>query len=119
MDAFQVAGEIQDRISKLSQCRQRIRETVQKRAETLAAYSKAVASAEIRLRMGEAVSVDDQTIKSPPATMIRDVAKGHCWKEEAAMLEAEGMYKALFDSMRSIQAEMNALQSVFRHLESI
>jgi hypothetical protein len=117
-DVVQIAAEIQDRIRKLADCRRQIRERTMARASSMSAYSKSIAKVEIMLRMGKPIEIDGETIKDPPASILKDLAKGKCWKEEAEMIEADGMYRALLDSMKTLQAELNGLQSIFRHLDT-
>ena len=81
------------------------RERIEADATADSAYDKAVAI------KGLAHKASDM-----PATLIPMQAKGDACDEKYKMLVAKGMLKAHWERLKYLEAQMNAQQSIYRHL---
>ena len=86
-------------------------------AVALSEYDRQLAVTLIKLRNGKEATLDGETIQSPPATITEKIAKGVCWEAKLNADTKEGELKALQSTMNAIMAELNGLQSIYRHLD--
>ena len=118
MEVLQIANQMEKKISQLEFARQKLKEYAEERAKTIVAYDKAMAITMAKLQAGKEMAIDDTVIKCTTATNLKDYSKGLCEKEQAAMLIAEAMYKNCITQIEAIKAELNGLQSIYRHLDA-
>ncbi len=76
------------------------------KAKTMIDYEKAIAVATLRLKKEHAI------------TILKDVAKGECVAELYAKIVGESAYKACITIIEANKAQLNAYQSLFRHLDT-
>lgn len=119
MEVYEIAKKIEGRIDLLAKMRIEIRERAERKAKTAAAYDKALAVTMIRLKNGEEFDIDGNLVSKVPTTYMEKVARGICHKEKLEMDEAEALYKSLISNIDSVQSEMNAYQSINRHLDKL
>ena len=117
MDMISVSQSIENKILELERLRSKLKTYAQEKAKSYAEYEKKLAITIIRLKNGEIVDIEGNTVENPPATISEKIARGYCWQEALNRDKAEAEYKALITTVQAIQAEMNGYQSIFRHLE--
>lgn len=119
MDVIDVAEKIRLKIEALEQASSALDQKGNERAKAIANYDKMLAITLIRLRAGHKLSLDDQTIQNPPATIMEKIAKGMCVDERMALEIAESGYKSTTTKIRAIEAALNGYQSIFRWLDKM
>lgn len=117
MDVITVAKEIENRIQMLSLGRTKLVALSEEKAKKSADYEKAIAKTIMKLKNGESISLDGETIQNPPASVLDKLSKGICWEEGMAKDMAEGAYKAAIVIMSTIESELNGWQSINRYLK--
>jgi hypothetical protein len=116
IDIVEIAKSIQGKIKELEKERGFIGKLAQEKAQTIAEYERKIAITIISLKNGMEIELGGQKVKSPPVTVIEKIAKGVCYEEKIAAELADAKYKAHIVKMDCLQAEMNGLQSINRHL---
>lgn len=109
ISGIEVSNRIQALISEVGKCRREIESKGLEKARTTALYD---------VKLGNAIQVLREEGKFP-ATLIEKIAKKLVADDREKMDAAEIMYKACLANLEALKAQMNAYQSVFRHLESI
>lgn len=119
MDLMTIAEQIKDKIKLLEQMRNVIKQRGESKAVAISDYEKKLAVVIIQLKNGKIFEVDNEVIsgESLPANLLEKIAKGICWKEKLDMETADASYKSAITNIETVQAELNALQSLNRHLE--
>lgn len=116
-DVLTITNKIEYQRKELREERGKLKELATKKATATATYSREVAIMEIKLKNGAITKWGDLTVGRVTASSARKIAEGICWKELLAKEEAEAIYKAAVETLMSIRAELNGLQSISRHLE--
>lgn len=119
MNTIDIANEIMKKIKQIDDIRAEIKQRGANKAKSESDYDKAVALTIIRLRNGVSMQLEGQTIQNPPVSNIDKIAKGICWQEKLAMEEAVALYKSAVTNLDAIQSQLNAYQSVNRHLDKV
>jgi len=114
---IEIAKRIQDKILLLEKEREKIDDAGMEKASSASKYKKEVGIRLIKLNNGVVMGIDGNMTEKPPATLSPKIAEALCFQEQFDMDVAEHKYKAIIVKMQSIQAEVNALQSLNRHLE--
>ena len=117
MELTNIAKTITERILELRTARDELKNMGEAKAQTIAEYDKAMATTLVKLKNGVSFQVDNTTIANPPATIMDKIARGICWKEALEKERAEAGYKSLITAINAIQSEINAYQSINRHLD--
>jgi hypothetical protein len=116
-DVISVAKDIEKKIMALEKGRESpLKDAARCKADTIGNYSKAVAIAIMKLKSGKPAQLEGETIKDPPATIMKDIAKGLCYQEEIDMELADAEYKRVVEKLECLRAELNGHQSIYRHL---
>ena len=103
-----VANAIDDKIQQLEKMRAEIRSRTVDKAKAISEYDKALAKSIFILREN-----------GNPVSIVEKLAKGECFKERYDLELADGLYKSLISNMNCVQAELNGMQSINRHLSEI
>uniref|UniRef100_A0A6H1ZDD3 Uncharacterized protein n=1 Tax=viral metagenome TaxID=1070528 RepID=A0A6H1ZDD3_9ZZZZ len=119
METLKVSENILKYIKFLDTGRAEIQKRAQRKAETIAEYEKQLAVTILRLYHQKLTEFEEQEIGKLPATLIEKTAKGICWKERLAMEQAEAEYKNAVVGMSALEAQLNGLQSLNRHLAEL
>ncbi len=119
MEINEVSNLILAKENKLREMRKSIAERTLRKANAIANYDKTLAMTMIKLRNGVEMELDGQKVVDVQTTVLEKHAKGICWKERLELEQAEGEYKSLITNIETVKAELNGLQSIFRHLETI
>ena len=118
MEVLEVARQIEKKINQSEDARKKLKEYSVKYAETIVAFDKAMAITMAKLQAGRELPLDGTIIKCTTATNLKDYAKPLCEQQQADMLIADAMYKNCVTQIKAILAELNSLQSIYRHLDS-
>jgi hypothetical protein len=119
MEPLKLATMIEGKIKELEKGRKSLQERATKKATSCAVYEKEIAKVLIQLKNGVEFDVYGLKVVNPPATIMEKIAKGICFEEKLAMELGEAEYKNAIVGMSAIEAELNGLQSINRHLEEI
>jgi hypothetical protein len=118
-DIGDVARLIEQKINLLQEGRSQLKDKAHYKAETISNYERKIAIVLIKLKNGESLALDGNVIQKPPTTIAKEIARGICWEEKLALETAETEYKLTVEKLKSVEAELNGYQSIFRHLEKI
>ena len=119
MEAIDVAKKIESKISMISKMRGQLADRAERKSIAISTYEKILAITMIKLKNGEEMILEGQLIINPQATILEKIAKGLCWKEKLELELAESSYKSLITNLDCIQAELNGLQSINKHLDNL
>lgn len=118
IDVSDIASDIDSKLKELYQCRMKLKEAGDRKARMISVYDLEIAKTIINLKNGIVYKITDFEIKNPPVTLIDKLARGICYKERLDLDVAENDYKSLSTTINCIQAEINALQTLYRHLDN-
>jgi len=118
MEIIQVAKKIEEKIKTLELGREILKERAQAKAENLANYDKLLAKTLIQLKNGVEFELEGEKIKDPIASVSEKIAKGIIFQAKLDMELSDLGYRNALVGMTAISAELSALQSIFRHLET-
>ena len=117
MEVMNVANQINARIKRLGELCKKLDEAGQKKADAIALYDLSYAKAMAMIGLSKVNTIEgEQLPESRPATVLGKYAAGLCWKEKAGLEIATNEYKSLITKIECMLAEINAKQSIFRHL---
>lgn len=106
-DIFAIMTAIKKIIKEIGEQCDLLDEKGEEKAKTAVAYDKAVAIATLRLK------------KDHPVTLLDKIVKGECLDELYAKIVGESGYKNCHIKITAREAQMNALQSLFRRLDKV
>ena len=107
-NVINIANAIDHKIKQLEIMRAEIKGRAIAKAEAISNYDRSLTKHIILLKE-----------KGSPTTIVEKIARGECWSERYDMELADGLYKSLISNMTCIQAELNGLQSINRHLSEL
>ena len=105
-DIIELAVIIEDLIGAIGAEHKKLDDLGDKKAQTMVDYEKALAVATLMLK------------SEHPVTILDKIAKGECTVELYAKMVAESGYKACIVRIEAHKAQLNAYQSLFRHLDT-
>lgn len=117
-DIVNIAEEINSKLKELYDCRKQLKSAGDRKAAMISAYDLEYAKVTINLRNGIVYKIGEVEIDNPPVSLIDKLARGICYKERLDLDVAENDYKSLSTTINCIQAEINALQTLYRHLDN-
>jgi len=117
MDIISINNQIKDNILLLRKTRDTLKVRGEDKAEALGTYEKSLAQTLIKLRNGQLLELEGEEITNPPATIMRDIAKGIVYKERIVLDLAESNYKSATVALDAIKTTINALQSQLRYVD--
>lgn len=118
MELIKISEQMTSLINDLSKLRLSLRVFGEQKAAAISNYERIMARTIIQLKNGIEFDLDGNKIKSPPTTIMEKIARGICWKEKLKTEESEMLYKSLIINIEVIKAQLNALQSINRNLDS-
>lgn len=118
-DVVSVKDKILGKEKLLCDNRREIDNTTSDIPTALNTYERELAKTLIKLRNGEEFLLDGIKVKNPPVSILKDIAKGICSNERLQLGVAESKQKALLSASKSLQAELNSLQSINKNLSHI
>lgn len=108
MDIISIAQEIQFKIKQLEKGRGELYQRAHEKAQAVAEYERDLAVEILKLKASDV-----------PTTIVEKIARGNIWEKRLAMEESEAILKAAYVKMNSLETELSALQSLFRHLKEM
>jgi len=117
LEVTNVAERINEKVLLLENRRADLKPAAAKMAATKADHKRALATVLIKLKNGQTFTLEGQDIKDPPATITKSIAEGICWAEQLRMDAAKTEYEIVKDKLDIVCAELNGLQSIYRHLD--
>lgn len=118
-DPLIVARMIQDKVTLLEKGRAELEKRAKRKAESIANYEKNIAIVTMGLKNGQTFELEGEAIENPPATLIDKIAKGVCYQEKLDAELSDAQYRNAIVGLTTIQAELNGLQSINRHLSEL
>lgn len=116
MEVTQIAQKIEERIKLLEQTRPKLKSYGEDKAERLALYERELALTIVKLRNNGIEEWEGMNVKDLPASVVEKTAKGMCSDFSLEVEKAEANYKSLITYIQMVECELNAYQSIFRHL---
>jgi hypothetical protein len=101
---LQISQQINDKIKELETLKEQLKFTAIKEAE----YSLALAKVMLRLKS-----------EGMPITLIKEVGKGECWKEQMEKDTEKASYDITKEKVDIVKAQLNGYQTIHKHLEEI
>lgn len=107
LDVIQVSDEIRQAVRALGEEGQKSASLIEAKAKTSAEYDKYIGIATAKLKaVGEPIGVIEKQVKGEAGELLY------------AKIVAEESLKAHYSKIDRISAQLNALQSIFRHLST-
>jgi hypothetical protein len=119
MEAIKVAGTMEKIVAKIGEERDKLEGLGIAVAQAESDYDKQMAVILIRLHNGEELEHMGKFIQKPPAATAKEIAKGICSETRLRLSSAHAKYNACKSNLTALQAQLNAFQSIFRHLEVV
>jgi hypothetical protein len=116
-DIIRIAKAIERYILLLDEGRKALSKAACESAQADAEYDKQMALTIVKLKNGVSIQYEGQEVLNPPATVLERIARGICWEYKLAMEKKQAGYKAVITKLNVIQSQLNALQSLYRHLD--
>lgn len=117
MNLINIADEIMKKNKDIDKIRADIRQRGENKAKTIATYEKTMSLTIIKLKNGETFELDGNAISNPQTTILEKIAKGICWETKLEMETADALYRSATTNLQAVIAQLNSLQSLFRHLD--
>jgi len=114
-----ISDEILAKIKELDQARRLLKQRAEAKSLSIAQYDSSLARTLIILSNSEVFEFEGVKYNCPKVTILKDIAKGMCFKEKIEMDKNEALYKNCIVTMESIKAIMNALQSIAKYQAEI
>lgn len=106
MEPVQVATQMETLVQAIKLEGQKSTPLITDKAMTMMEYDKAIAVSEATFKVG-----------GMAVTLIKSQAKGSCAEELCAMIIAQDSLKAHWCRLDYLKAQLNAFQSINRHLQ--
>ena len=119
MNLLEISKEIHFKIKQLEKGREQLKQAGIDKANAIAAYEKALAITIIKLKNGVEFDFEGEIVQGPSVTLTEKISRGICYLEKLKAEETEAIYKSIIVKMNCLQSEINALQSIYRHSDSI
>jgi hypothetical protein len=119
MNIINLSEEIQNKIKEIDTIRKEIKQRGIDKADAISQYEMSVSITIMKLRAGIEFQLADEKIKNPSVTIMEKIARGICWQEKRAVELAESGYKSIIVNLEACQAQLTAMQSLFRHQDNI
>ena len=119
VNPLEVADLIRDKITELKEERSKLLEASEEKSQSISDYDRSLALAYLRIKNGKITHLDDEPIGPVVQSNLPMIAKGVCWEACLYKERGENGYKAILSNIEAIKAELNGLQSINRHLDSL
>ena len=116
-EIINISSQIQAKVDKLKEIRSSLVDRTARKAKAAAEYEKVLAMTMIKLRNGVEMELDGHKVIDVQTTVLEKISRGICWKERLELEEAEGEYKSAITNIETLKAELNGLQSIYKHLD--
>ena len=95
------------------------RDRIEKNMETIWRLAQERADAELVYKRAYAIKIEELRIEKYPATLIKELAEGQVAELRRSWELASGQYRAALASLEALQTNIQALQSILRHMEKV
>lgn len=116
-DLYTARATIEKMIAEIGKCRKQIEEKGKVRAAAIKNYDMRLAIAIATIRDQTHYKLAEKQYERPPATVTEKIAKGMVALDREQMELAESGYKAVISNLEALKAQLNAMQSIYRHME--
>ena len=116
-DEVIVRGKIKKLIKDIGECRRQIEDKGKAKAQAKRNYNFRMAIATSELKYKETYELAGREYPKPPTTLCDRIAKGICAIDEENLDIAESAYKACISNLEALKSQLNAFQSIYRHLD--
>jgi hypothetical protein len=116
---LEVAELIREKIEELKTERLKIFEAAEEKSQSTSDYDRAMALGYIKVKNKKITQLDGEPIGEVVQSNLPLIVKGVCWEECLYKERGENGYKAILSNIEAIKAELNGLQSINRHLDSL
>ena len=117
MSVSDIAKQIEFKIREIDQIRAEIKNRGREKARTASIYDMEVAKVLVGLENGKEYELDGQKIKDPAKSVMDKLARGICFDYKLEMDVSEAEYKSVISNLEAVKTQVNALQSIYRHLD--
>lgn len=117
MDIIKVKDCIEKLIKEVGECRREIETKGQAKAKAISDYDRKMAVTLATLRNADNYQLAGQTYKAPPVSIMEKIAKGICSEECYTKEVADSGYRATISNLEALKAQLNAFQSIYKHIE--
>lgn len=117
MEVIEVAKRIEKKNEILEKGRNLLDGLGNDKALASACYDKDLAIVIMKLKNGKTLILEGEPIKNPPATITEKIAKGICWESKLSSEQADIAYKSAITKLDVLRSQLNALQSINKHLD--
>lgn len=119
INPLEVADLIREKIAELKAARSQLFEASEEKSQSISDYDRSMALAYIKIKHKKITHLDDEPIGDVVQSNLPLIAKGVCWEQCLYKERGENGYKAILSNIEAIKAELNGLQSINRHLDSL
>lgn len=116
---IEVSDEIRKICSELQSLYAKLDDYARAKVVASSDYEKELALVMLRLRSGGTLQLGEEESKDIPTTIIEKVSRGHCWHWALERDKADIKYRNLIKKIDIKQAQLNAWQSINRHLQEV
>jgi len=117
MDVIKTAKSILEKIEELEDLKKSIIPLARDRVTKEVCYEKTIGKTLISLKNGGEHKIDGEVVINPPVSIMDKLAKAICWEEKLSMDTAIEKSKANDKIIEIVKAQLNAYQSVNKHLD--
>lgn len=117
MDIIRLRECMEKAMGEIGTCRREIEAKGEAKAKAISDYDRKMAVTLATLRNSENYELAGRTFKQPPISIMEKIAKGICADECYKKEVADSHYKACISNLTALQAQLNAMQSLYRFSE--
>lgn len=118
-ETFELARGIVDKIKELDSLVQKMPELARNKTVSESEYEKTLAKTIVSLKNGGEHEINGEKVKNPPVTILEKIAKGICWQEKLQMDKDDQLYRICNVRIEVTKSQLNAYQSLNRHLSEV
>ena len=119
LETFELAQGIVDKIKELDQLGNKMPELAKNKTISESNYERSLAKTIVSLKNGGEHELEGEKVKNPPVTILEKIAKGICWQEKLQMDKDDQLYRICNSRIEITKSQLNAYQSLNRHLSEI
>ncbi len=110
---------INEMIEAIGNERRRLDDLAQHKARTESDYQRTITTTMTALRAGQTFTIGKETVGCTSETNLKKTAEGVCTELLYNKLVAESAYKNCIVNLDCLKAQLNAKQSIYRHLDNL
>ena len=114
-----IAMSIENKVGVIQRERPKLSGLAEEKARANAEYEKQLAIVLLKLKNADIAEWNGIPVGKIPASIMQKVAQGIAYESKIQADIAESAYKSHVLKLDAIKAELNALQSIYRHLDTV